>query len=155
MTNDEYWYERLSRDEAWSLLESVPVGRLVFIKNSSPAIKMANFITVERTIYIGVTLTPSSIAALAVSPVSFEVDDYDISQRSGWCVIVTGTVTVPPAAERPSIVENWLPHPRATMLRLAPSGVNGHLLLNDRRALVSERSAPQQFSTSIVQRRYP
>jgi nitroimidazol reductase NimA-like FMN-containing flavoprotein (pyridoxamine 5'-phosphate oxidase superfamily) len=112
----------LTEDECWRLLETAPLGRVVFTHRAMPAIRPVNHIVDGRTVIIRTHLG----SAVASRPhddqpgdgrppgtvVCYEADDLDPVRHTGWSVIVTGLarlVTDPAEIARYSFaVEPWI-----------------------------------------------
>ncbi|MFI9723104.1 pyridoxamine 5'-phosphate oxidase family protein [Streptomyces sp. NPDC052396] len=82
---------RLSRQEALSLLKSVPIGRLIFSHQALPAVRPVNHVLLDDLIIIrahggAALLGPARDGAV----VAYEADAFDTERRTGWSVVVTG-----------------------------------------------------------------
>lgn len=89
---EERSLSELPRAEALQLLASVPVGRLVFTHQALPAIRPVNHLVEDGKIVIALTAS-SAIAASSRAGgtvVAYEADCLDLTERSGWTVIVVG-----------------------------------------------------------------
>ena len=89
---DERSLAELSRVEALQLLASVPVGRLVFTHQALPAIRPVNHLVEDDKIVIGLTAGSAFAASFRTggTVVAYEADSLDLTERSGWTVIVVG-----------------------------------------------------------------
>ncbi len=79
----------LSEDESWSLLSSVPLGRLVTILAGQVEIFPVNFVTQRRTVLFRTAQGTKLYSAVMGGQVAFEADDHTVAE--GWSVIVKGT----------------------------------------------------------------
>jgi nitroimidazol reductase NimA-like FMN-containing flavoprotein (pyridoxamine 5'-phosphate oxidase superfamily) len=84
----------LSEGECRELLESVPLGRIVYTDRALPAIQPVNFVVAEGEVVI-VTPAGSKLAAAARNTVvAFEIDQFDPDVSAGWSVVVIGHARV-------------------------------------------------------------
>jgi|ERR1700722_13946066 nitroimidazol reductase NimA-like FMN-containing flavoprotein (pyridoxamine 5'-phosphate oxidase superfamily) len=79
----------LTEDESWSLLSSMPLGRLVTIVGGQPEIFPVNFVTQHRTVLFRTAQGTKLYSAVMNARVAFEADDHTVAE--GWSVIVKGT----------------------------------------------------------------
>ena len=79
----------LSEDESWSLLSSVPLGRLVTILGGQPEIFPVNFVTQRRTVLFRTAQGTKLFSAAMSDRVAFEADDHTAAE--GWSVIIKGS----------------------------------------------------------------
>ncbi|MDQ3887130.1 MAG: pyridoxamine 5'-phosphate oxidase family protein [Actinomycetota bacterium] len=86
--------ETISEAECLRLLQTVPVGRMVFTENALPAVHPVNFVLSGRDVIIRTGSGPKLDAALRRDVVAFEADDIDMAARTGWSVLVVGHAAV-------------------------------------------------------------
>ena len=93
----------LGGPECWKLLESVPLGRVVFSQRAMPAIQVVSHLVDDGAIIVrspqGTVITGAGRDAV----VCYEADDMDPVRRIGWSVVVTGLACLvrdPAAAAR-------------------------------------------------------
>lgn len=84
---------RLDRAESLRMLETVPVGRLIFTVNALPAVRLMNFAVVDALIVLRTAADTTVARKLNDAIVAFEADDLDPATASGWSVVVTGRAT--------------------------------------------------------------
>jgi nitroimidazol reductase NimA-like FMN-containing flavoprotein (pyridoxamine 5'-phosphate oxidase superfamily) len=125
----------LSQEECFRLLSDSKVGRIGFAVNSEPWIFPVNFrIFGEGDDWRLLLATrPGNRIDRAPRRVAFEVDGIDETNRSGWSVLVRGTLHHlghAEAEQRPPGVEptTWLERDRASWLAITPEGVTGRRL---------------------------
>jgi nitroimidazol reductase NimA-like FMN-containing flavoprotein (pyridoxamine 5'-phosphate oxidase superfamily) len=123
----------LSREQCIALLPTVPIGRLIYTVRALPAVAPVNFILHGRDIVLRVGYGSSLAAAIRGSILAFEVDEFDLEERTGWSVTVTG-----PAREerddgelerlRGLEVLPWADGPRDYVIRIPCDIVSGRRL---------------------------
>ena len=79
----------LSDRESWTLLASVPLGRLVTSVDGQPEIFPVNFAVQRRTLLFRTGQGTKLVSAAINNNVLFEADDHTAVE--GWSVIVKGT----------------------------------------------------------------
>ena len=87
--------EDISEAECMELLAAAPVGRLGFVtEHGEPLILPVNFIMDGGEVAFRTTVgTKLDVAErLAGAIVVFEIDDYTAADRTGWSVVVKGTM---------------------------------------------------------------
>jgi nitroimidazol reductase NimA-like FMN-containing flavoprotein (pyridoxamine 5'-phosphate oxidase superfamily) len=115
-----------------TLLASVPLGRLGFIRDGRPAIRPVNFTVAGEAIWLRAGRN-SWADRLAWQPVTFEADAYDPGGHTGWSVIVTGIATLTTdvetvAAQLGAGLRSWAPPPRDRLLRIGVDRIEGRRL---------------------------
>lgn len=130
--------ERLDVTQCWALLAERPVGRVGVIVGGAAEIYPVNYI-VDRTSAVIPTILfrtdpGTKLAGLAQSPrISFEVDDLDPTDHTGWSIVVKGRAQqiremVDPD-ERHRIeqipLHHWYEGAKRHTIRLVPSEVTG------------------------------
>lgn len=145
----------LDRAEALQLLETVPLGRIVFTRQALPAVRPVNHVLDGEDIVIRVHEggALASLAVPAVDPggpgvvVAYEADLIDPETQLGWSVVVTGyarPVTDTEEADRyADLVRPWVGEGATRALRIHPDLVTGFRLEPESlRAPVHEPSRP-------------
>lgn len=82
--------EVLDREQCLELLQTVPVGRLVFTERALPAVQPVNFRLWDGDVVIRVAGGAKLASAVGNLIVAFEADELDANLRSGWSVTVVG-----------------------------------------------------------------
>jgi nitroimidazol reductase NimA-like FMN-containing flavoprotein (pyridoxamine 5'-phosphate oxidase superfamily) len=82
--------EVLSRDECLALLRNAALGRVAMIVGGVPVVVPVNFAVLGEDVVFRTGTGSKLVAAVERSPLSFEVDAFDVTARSGWSVLVTG-----------------------------------------------------------------
>lgn len=80
----------LGRERCLDLLDTVRVGRLVFIEDALPAVQPVNFRLYLGQVVIRVAGGAKLDAATKNAVVAFQADELDSGLRSGWSVTVVG-----------------------------------------------------------------
>ena len=131
---DERTLLELSRADGLRLIASVPVGRLVFTQHALPAIRPVNHIVEDDMLVIGLT-AGSSIAASARGGivVAYEADSLDVTERSGWSVVVVGVARLETDATTVlryrDQLQPWLSGAMADILTISSELVTGYRLV--------------------------
>jgi nitroimidazol reductase NimA-like FMN-containing flavoprotein (pyridoxamine 5'-phosphate oxidase superfamily) len=130
--------ERLTETECWRLLTETPVGRVGVVVDGAAEIYPVNYI-VDRTSSGTPTILfrtdpGTKLAGLGHTPhISFEVDDLDATDQTGWSVVVKGRAQqirqMVDADERHRVeqipVRHWYAGPKRHTIRLVPAEVTG------------------------------
>ncbi|GGX60289.1 pyridoxamine 5'-phosphate oxidase family protein [Streptomyces minutiscleroticus] len=128
----------LSRNEALTLLASVPLGRVGFTRQALPAIRPVRHLVHEGAVVI-CTHTGSVFLHrfLESEVVAYEADEIDPDTRTGWSVTVTGVaarVTDPEELVHyrdlrcQSLLVPWTDAGMVHVVRIAPELVTGYRL---------------------------
>nr|WP_083889930.1 pyridoxamine 5'-phosphate oxidase family protein [Nocardia pneumoniae] len=123
------------------LLESAPLGRVVFTRDALPAIRPVNHLVEDGGVIIVRTqlISRLSSAVRGNSPVvvAYEADDIDPIRRVGWSVVVTGlahTITDPDRIARyEQLLHPWVDKVMDTVIAIEPTIVAGIRLIEKRR----------------------
>jgi uncharacterized protein len=130
MDSDSPVLEQLSRSESLRLMDSVPVGRIVYTRQALPAVELVNFALVDGDIVIRTHAEGKLAAATRGAVVAFEADSVDLAGHAGWSVTIVGEArAVTDGAEIRSLeripLNPWLAENRDHFIRITPSIVNG------------------------------
>lgn len=127
---DKSGLEVLSEGECFALLETVPIGRVVYSDRALPVIVPVNF-TIDGIDVVIRTGRRSRLATHAAGHViAFEIDQIDAASRSGWSVVLTGFLQLvddeADVARLESLgLRSWAPSAHDRYLRLRPDLVTG------------------------------
>jgi nitroimidazol reductase NimA-like FMN-containing flavoprotein (pyridoxamine 5'-phosphate oxidase superfamily) len=112
--------------ECLRLLETVPVGRIVFTRGGLPAVWVVGFRVDEDTIvFVADDEGEGILAALRGDVVAFEADYLDADQHEGWTVTAVGHLSVVPPDEALALA----PAEAGRLIRLGVESLSGHRLL--------------------------
>jgi nitroimidazol reductase NimA-like FMN-containing flavoprotein (pyridoxamine 5'-phosphate oxidase superfamily) len=124
--------EVMDRRECVALLETTPIGRIVFLdEEDQPLALPVNYRWHDDAVVFRTLEGQKLAAALTNQRVSFEVDKWDFETRSGESVIVKGkAANVELWADRELLeqigLEPWSKGPwRTTWIRITPTEVTG------------------------------
>jgi nitroimidazol reductase NimA-like FMN-containing flavoprotein (pyridoxamine 5'-phosphate oxidase superfamily) len=124
----------MSLEACVALLRASVVGRLCFVANDWPVAIPVNFRLVETSgrRWLAVRTRPGNLVDQAPVKVAFEVDDVDPAHRSGWSVLVCGTlhrVDADAAAFRERFdPDPWILAERESWLVVEPAVITGREL---------------------------
>ena len=126
--------ELLTEAEAWDLLAGGTVGRVGVTVGALPAIFPVNYEVIDGTIVFRSGEGTKLSAAAAGAVVAFEVDDFEVVDRTGWSVLVVGTAEVVHDLELTmrvldSQLEPFAGGRRATIVRIRPGFVSGRRIV--------------------------
>jgi len=95
-------FRALDRPECLRLLAKVPVGRVVYTRQSLPAVLPINFsLDTDASVVLCTSAASDLVHAIDGFVVAFEADEFNAATRSGWSVVVTGRTPGPrPRRER-------------------------------------------------------
>ncbi|HTJ67685.1 MAG TPA: pyridoxamine 5'-phosphate oxidase family protein [Actinospica sp.] len=120
----------LSEAECAALLATAEVGRLVYTRHALPAVTPVNFVLRNRAVWIWTASTTAIWQAVRDAVVAFEVDELDPVGRTGWSVVVLGTVEL---VRDPLVLEYarfhgpepWVAGRKDRLLRIPLTSVSG------------------------------
>ena len=127
---DKSGLEVLTEGECFALLETAPIGRVVYSDRALPVIVPVNF-AIDGVDVVIRTGRRSRLATHAAGHViAFEIDEIDVVSRSGWSVVLTGYLQlVDDPAEVGRLerlgLRSWAPSAHDRYLRLRPDLVTG------------------------------
>ncbi len=128
---DSAGLEILDLGECLRLLQSVPVGRLVFTQGGLPTIQLVNFSVDDDTIVFASDDGDMLRAAERGDVVAFEVDEVDLERHFGWTVTSVGHLSVVPLEEAAGVMllRPWPPLSEQRLIRLGIESLTGRRLL--------------------------
>ena len=114
----------LDDHEAWNLLSSVPLGRLVTHFAGQLEIFPVNFVIQGQTILFRTAEGTKLFTTVMNEKVLFEADDHTADE--GWSVIVRGTAKMLNSAEEIREAEStqlmpWVPTEKLRFVRITPA----------------------------------
>jgi nitroimidazol reductase NimA-like FMN-containing flavoprotein (pyridoxamine 5'-phosphate oxidase superfamily) len=126
--------ELLTEDQARSLLARGEVGRVGITLGAMPAIFPVNYRLIDGSIVFRTAPGSKMSAAAEGAVVAFEVDDYQLADRSGWSVLAVGRAeVVHDLATSFEVLEARL-EPlaggrRTTIVRIEPTFISGRRII--------------------------
>ena len=122
--------ETLGRSDCYTLLRTVPIGRIVFTEAALPAIQPVNFVLDGDDVIIRTGMGSKLAAATRSAVVAFEADQYDEDALAGWSVVLVGRAeAVTNDAERRRLaglgLTPWALGDRPHYIRVRPEIVRG------------------------------
>jgi nitroimidazol reductase NimA-like FMN-containing flavoprotein (pyridoxamine 5'-phosphate oxidase superfamily) len=127
--------ELLTEEQARQLLASGEVGRIGITMGALPAIFPVNYRLIDGAIVFRTAPGSKLSAATRGAVVAFEVDDYQLADRSGWSVLAVGPAEVindPGVASQAADagLEPFADGPRNSIVRVTPTFVSGRRLVH-------------------------
>ena len=127
--------ELLTEEQARQLLSGAEVGRVGITLGALPAIFPVNYRLIDGAIVFRTATGSKMSAATEGAVVAFEVDDYQLADRSGWSVLAVGPAEVSDDSELASKVadaglEPFADGPRSTIVRIVPTFLSGRRLVH-------------------------
>ena len=118
----------LGHEEAWDLLSSVSLGRLVTSVSEQLEIFPVNFVTQNGTLLFRTAEGTKLFSTVMNDRVLFEADDHTVGE--GWSVIVRGTARILTTAEGLHEADNaqlmpWVATEKLRYVRITPAEVSG------------------------------
>lgn len=118
--------EVLHEDECWALLRLGGIGRVAVGRDPAPPLVVpVNFAVADDVIVLR-SGPGSKLIAMRTSRVAFQIDAFDMANRTGWSVLVEGTVNQ--ATREPvegTSVEPWAPGAKPFWVRILVDGISG------------------------------
>jgi nitroimidazol reductase NimA-like FMN-containing flavoprotein (pyridoxamine 5'-phosphate oxidase superfamily) len=127
--------ELLTEDQARRLLAGGEVGRVGITIDALPAIFPVNYRVIDGAIVFRTARGSRMSTAARGRIVAFEVDDYQLADRSGWSVLAVGRAEVvddPELASKASeaSLEPFADGIRTLMVRIEPAMVSGRRIVH-------------------------
>ncbi len=118
----------LGHEEAWDLLSSVSLGRLVTSVSDQLEIFPVNFATQNGTLLFRTAEGTKLFSTVMNDRVLFEADDHTVGE--GWSVIVRGTARILTTAEELHDADRaqlmpWVATEKLRYVRITPAEVSG------------------------------
>lgn len=136
MSPDERWFpshlKEIDKAECLELLTSHKVGRVAYCDDLGPVVLPVNYVTDHDTVLIQISPHSTLAAHLRSAPASFEIDDFDDYNQSGWSVLVRGNAAYVDNADLPDTDDRpvaWAEGPRTFHVRITPHDISGRRLL--------------------------
>ena len=137
MSPEERWFpshlKELDKAECLELLASHQVGRVAYCDDLGPVVLPVNYVVDLDTVLLRVSPHSTLARNLRSAPASFEVDDFDDYNQSGWSVLVRGDAAYVDVAELPDEDNRpipWAEGERTFHIRITPHDITGRRLLS-------------------------
>lgn len=130
--------ELLTEEDARALLALGEIGRVGITMGALPAIFPVNYRMVDGAIVFRTAPGSKMSAAADGAVVAFEVDDYQLADRTGWSVLAVGPSeivhdVVMAAKVLEAGLEPMADGKRTTIVRITPTFVSGRRLVQAER----------------------
>jgi len=127
--------ELLTEDDARGLLASGEVGRIGITIGALPAIFPVNYRIIDGAIVFRTAPGSKLSAAAEGAVVAFEVDDYQLADRTGWSVLAVGRSEVSHDRDVAFKALNALLEPladghRSALVRIEPTFISGRRIVH-------------------------
>jgi nitroimidazol reductase NimA-like FMN-containing flavoprotein (pyridoxamine 5'-phosphate oxidase superfamily) len=125
----------LTEAQAFQLLAAGEVGRVGITIGALPAIFPVNYRMIDGAIVFRTAPGSKMSAATEGAVVAFEVDDYQLANRSGWSVLAVGPAEViddPDLASKAAEahLEPFADGSRTTIVRITPMFLSGRRVVH-------------------------
>jgi nitroimidazol reductase NimA-like FMN-containing flavoprotein (pyridoxamine 5'-phosphate oxidase superfamily) len=129
-------FEEIDGDECYRLLATQQIGRLGVNAEHYPLIFPVNY-GIDHGVIVIRTGAGTKLAAADHANVTFEVDEIDQRNRSGWSVLVRGLAEEVTSAHRAELIGRthatgvtpWAPGEHGHWLRLIPQHITGRRIV--------------------------
>ena len=135
MSPEERWFpshlKELDKAECLELLASHQVGRVAYCDDLGPVVLPVNYVVDLDTVLLRVAPHSTLARNLRSAPASFEIDDFDDFNQSGWSVLVRGDAAYVDIAELPDEDSRpipWAEGERTFHIRITPHDITGRRL---------------------------
>ena len=114
------------------MLASHQVGRVAYCDDLGPVVLPVNYVVDQDTVLIQVSPHSTLARNLRSARASFEIDDFDDYNQSGWSVLVRGDAAYVDSAELPDEARPvaWAEGQRTFHVRITPHDITGRRLLS-------------------------
>ena len=137
MSPDERWFpshlREISETECLDLLANHRVGRVAYCDDLGPVVLPVNYVLDQGTVLIQISPHSTLARHLRLAPASFQIDDFDDYNQSGWSVLVRGNASHVDSADLPTNDSDrphaWAEGQRTFHVRITPHDISGRRLL--------------------------
>jgi nitroimidazol reductase NimA-like FMN-containing flavoprotein (pyridoxamine 5'-phosphate oxidase superfamily) len=128
--------ETLPVSECLRLLETVPIGRMVFTERALPVVHPVNFLRHGNSVVIRTGAGTKLDAARRGDLVAFEADHVDPDSHAGWSVLIVGRAAVVNDVDQLLAVLDiehrpWVRGRSAQVIRITAERITGRRLVLD------------------------
>ena len=137
MSPDERWFpshlREISETECLDLLANHRVGRVAYCDDLGPVVLPVNYVLDQGTVLTQISPHSTLARHLRLAPASFQIDDFDDYNQSGWSVLVRGNASHVDSADLPTNDSDrphaWAEGQRTFHVRITPHDISGRRLL--------------------------
>lgn len=135
MSTEERWFpghlREIDEAECRELLASHQVGRVAYCDDLGPVVLPVNYVVDKGTVLLQVSPHSTLALNLRSARASFEIDEFDDYNQSGWSVLVRGDAEYVDPAEVPDDPRPvaWAEGERTFHVRITPHDISGRRLL--------------------------
>jgi nitroimidazol reductase NimA-like FMN-containing flavoprotein (pyridoxamine 5'-phosphate oxidase superfamily) len=135
MTTDPRFQSQLHTlplEDCWNLLSTACVGRIAYVGPDGLEVIPLNYVVLDGTVLFRTSPYAALGRHLPGVVAAFEADQIDETTRSGWSVLLRGTVELVEPNDLPAVPLRpvaWPAGGRMLHLRLTPHSVTGRRLL--------------------------
>lgn len=136
MSSREHWFPSHMREmgeaECLEALAAHEVGRVAYCDDGGAVVLPVNYTLDQDTILIRVAPHSGLARHLRGAPASFQIDDFDAYNQTGWSVLVRGEASYVdsgdlPAGQDPPFA--WAEGQRTLHIRITPHEITGRRLI--------------------------
>jgi len=136
MNPEERWFpshlREIDRAECLELLANQRVGRVAYCDDLGPVVLPVNYALDQETVLIQISPHSTLARNLRSARASFQIDDFDYYNQSGWSVLVRGDATYVDEADLPADDDRphaWAEGERTLHVRITPHDISGRRLM--------------------------
>jgi nitroimidazol reductase NimA-like FMN-containing flavoprotein (pyridoxamine 5'-phosphate oxidase superfamily) len=133
---DERWFpshlREIDKAECLELLAAHTVGRVAYCDDLGPVVLPVNYALDHDTVLIQISPHSTLATHLRSARASFQIDDFDDYNQSGWSVLVRGNAAYVETADLPDDDRPvaWAEGQRTLHVRITPHDISGRRLLS-------------------------
>jgi len=136
MNPEERWFpshlREIDRAECLELLANQRVGRVAYCDDLGPVVLPVNYALDQETVLIQISPHSTLARNLRSARASFQIDEFDYYNQSGWSVLVRGDATYVDEADLPADDDRphaWAEGERTLHVRITPHDISGRRLM--------------------------
>jgi nitroimidazol reductase NimA-like FMN-containing flavoprotein (pyridoxamine 5'-phosphate oxidase superfamily) len=135
MSTAERWspghLREIDEAECRELLAHHRVGRVAYCDDLGPVVQPVNYVLDNGSVLLRVSPYSKLAAGLRSARASFEIDEFDDGNQSGWSVLVRGDAAYVEPTEVPDDPRPvpWAEGQRTFHVRITPDDISGRRIL--------------------------
>jgi len=136
MNPEERWFpshlREIDRAECLELLANQRVGRVAYCDDLGPVVLPVNYALDQETVLIQISPHSTLARNLRSARASFQIDEFDYYNQSGWSVLVRGDAAYVDDADLPADDDRphaWAEGERTLHVRITPHDISGRRLM--------------------------